>query len=261
MAAVALSAGDPGVLHDLWQRPAAGGVLHEQARNEVLCAVGEEGGELEVDFGDAAVGLAVAVGLEGRVADEELVAEDAEGPDVHRLVVGLALHHLGGEVVEGAAEGVALGGGGVNGPSEVCDLDLALAVDEEVLGLDVAVDDVFLVAVVEGRGEGADVVGRPLLREAFQALEVLVEFAPRGELEDEVDSTLVVKVPIESKDVVVSKMGLDLDLATKLVLHTGFRKLRLEQNFEGYNIVTLFLPRQVNVPELSSSERFPNVEI
>ena len=45
---------------------------------------------------------------------------------------------------------------------EVGDLDLSLGVDEEVLGLDVAVDDVLVMAVEQRSRQRADVVCRPL---------------------------------------------------------------------------------------------------
>lgn len=48
-------------------------------------------GEVEVDARDAAVGGGVALGLEGRVAHQELVQEHAQAPDVHHGVVRAAL--------------------------------------------------------------------------------------------------------------------------------------------------------------------------
>jgi hypothetical protein len=203
----------------------------------------------------------VALCLEGRVADEELVAQNAERPNVHCFVVGLALNHLGGEVVERATEGVALGGRGVDGPAEVGDLDLALAIDEEVLRLDVTVDDVLLVAVVERRGEGSDVVRSSLLREALKALKVFVKLSSRGEFEDEIDSALIVEITIKAKNIVVTKVRLDLDFSTKLVLNAGLSELRLEQNFESNNVVTLLLPGQIDVSKFSAAQRLTNIEI
>ena len=43
---------------------------------------------------------------EGRVADEENVEDDAAGPDVHRLPVGVLLQHLRTEVARGARKAV-----------------------------------------------------------------------------------------------------------------------------------------------------------
>ena len=50
---------------------------------------------------DSGVRLRVAGGLEGGVANQTLVAEDADTPQVHLLIVRVALHHLWGQVVQG----------------------------------------------------------------------------------------------------------------------------------------------------------------
>ena len=55
---------------------------------------------LDVDAEDAVVGLVVALRLEGRLADQELVAEHTQRPQVHLLVVGRALDHLRRQVVQ-----------------------------------------------------------------------------------------------------------------------------------------------------------------
>ena len=60
------------------------------------------------------------------------------------------LNHLRGQVVESAAHGGAPAAGRVHGPPEVGDLEVALHVEEEVLGLDVAVDHLHRVAVRQG---------------------------------------------------------------------------------------------------------------
>ena len=46
---------------------------------------------MEVDARDAAVGGGVALGLEGRVAHQELVQEHPQAPDVHHGVVRASL--------------------------------------------------------------------------------------------------------------------------------------------------------------------------
>ena len=55
-------------------------------------------------LGDPGVRLRVAAGLKGGVADQTLVAEDADAPQVHLLVVGPTLDHLRGQVVQRAAQ-------------------------------------------------------------------------------------------------------------------------------------------------------------
>ena len=53
---------------------------------------------------DLAVSFLVTRCLKGGLADQELVAEDTQAPQVHLLVVGPALDHLRGQVVQCAAQ-------------------------------------------------------------------------------------------------------------------------------------------------------------
>ena len=74
--------------------------------DEVL-GTGADGGlrgPLQVDLEDALVRLAVPLRLEGRAAEQELVAEHAQAPHVHRRVVVPPLHHLRGQVVQRPAQ-------------------------------------------------------------------------------------------------------------------------------------------------------------
>ena len=58
-------------------------------------------------LGDPGVRLRVAAGLKGGVADQTLVAEDADAPQVHLLVVSVAHDHLWGQVVQGPTHRLA----------------------------------------------------------------------------------------------------------------------------------------------------------
>ena len=111
------------------------GILLQQTTDEVLGILLDAAGKAQIDARYAAVGGGMSLGLERGAANEELVQEDAEGPDVDHLVVLPALHHLRGEVVQSPAQGVAAGGRGVDGPAEVGDLDVVAGPKEEVLRL------------------------------------------------------------------------------------------------------------------------------
>lgn len=56
-------------------------------------------------------------------------------------------------------------------------------------------------------------------------------------------------------------MGLDLNLPPQLVLYIGLLELRLEQHFEGDDVLARLLSCQVNVAELSLPERTANLKI
>ena len=135
---------DPGVLEDVGQGDPVLGALLQEFGDEVDGRGADAGvrGELEVHLEDAAVGLAVADGLKGRHSKEELVGEDSQAPEVHEAVVRLPLNHLGREVVQGSAQGLAAVVGRVDGPAKVANLELPVEANQEILRLDVAVDDV-----------------------------------------------------------------------------------------------------------------------
>ena len=126
------------------------GVLPQQLDDEVPGGARDVGGEPQVDVDDPLVGVLVGLGLKRRFTHQELVGEDAQGPVVHPLVVGLALDHLRGQVVQGPAHGGPPGAGGVHRPPEVGDLEVALHVQQQVLRLDVSVDHLHGVAVTQG---------------------------------------------------------------------------------------------------------------
>ena len=99
---------------------------------------------------DVLVGLAV----EGGHAGEEDEGDDTGGPDIALLVVAL-VEDLGGNVVRGSEFLVQLTVSGVDeGGAEVDDLDLVellVGLEKDVLRLEIAMDDVDLVAVVDAR--------------------------------------------------------------------------------------------------------------
>lgn len=106
---------------------------------------------------------ALAVGV---VEGDHLEHAHAEGVDVDEVVVVLAVD-LGGHELRGANT-VGMGEGGVaedGGEAKVADLDLAgVAVDEDVVALEVAVDYGGIVAVEVG--EGAEDLAAPGLESA-----------------------------------------------------------------------------------------------
>jgi hypothetical protein len=68
---------------------------------------------------------------EGRRAGEQLVDEHSEGPQVHGLIVARALHHLGRQILRGAAQRVSLlPSGEASGRAEVRNLQITNRVEE-----------------------------------------------------------------------------------------------------------------------------------
>ncbi len=100
---------------------------------------------------------------ERKPASQEAVEDDAEGIDVGRGPSRPALGLLGREVRGGAHDRPGLGQRGLAGracDAEVGELRAALRVEEDVRGLQVAVDDAALVRVCEtGRDLGCEALG------------------------------------------------------------------------------------------------------
>ena len=98
----------------------------------------------------------LAVGVEGDLADQHLVEDDAERVDVGAGIDSLSHRLLGGDVVGRAEDApgrrhpVLLE---LPGDPEVGQFGPSLGVDEDVLGLDVAVDHVAGVGDAEAAGD------------------------------------------------------------------------------------------------------------
>ena len=107
------------------------------------------------DLALAAAGLFLVLEESARIqgAGDELREDHAHGPDVDgAAVVSGAVEELGGPVPDrdDLAGHVGVGTGEGAREAEVGELDLAVGGDEEVVGLDVAVQDEVLVAEVDG---------------------------------------------------------------------------------------------------------------
>ena len=131
----------------------------------------------------------LVLAVEGDVAREHLEEDDAERVEVALGVDVLAQGLLGRDVV-GRAQHAAVGRQPLlverAGDPEVGDLGRALLVDEDVLGLDVAVDDAAVVGGAQRAGD-LDRVGHRLADgQAAVAADAVLERLPLDVLEDDV---------------------------------------------------------------------------
>lgn len=86
----------------------------------------------------------------GRVADEHFVQEDTECPPVDCLAVPLVEDDLGGKILRRAAQGPRPRRRlHVLGKAEVAQFEVARLVEQDVFGLEIAVEDVVGVEVLE----------------------------------------------------------------------------------------------------------------
>ena len=136
-----------------------------------------------------------------------------------------AFDHLGGEVVESAAECGAPVTGRMHAPAKIANLELAVDAQEKILGLDISMDDVLGVEVGKSVGHLINVDRAPPLRETTVLCELLIELAFAGKFEHEKDALFVVEITVKAEDVWVSEVLLDFDFAADLLLHSGLDNL------------------------------------
>ena len=79
--------------------------------------------------------------LERRCACIELVGQNTNRPKIELAVVGFVGDYFWTDVIDGATKGLSVFSG-MDSPAEVGQLDYSSTADEDVLGLQVAVDDV-----------------------------------------------------------------------------------------------------------------------
>ncbi len=187
----------------------------------------------------------LAVALERDLAGEHLVQADAERVEIRLAGHGLAERLLGGDVV-GRAEHPAVGGQPLlverSGDPEVGDLGRALLVDEHVLGLDVAVDDVTGMGGAE-RARDLDPVGDGLGdRQPAHPADPLLERLALDVLEHDVRPALVLAGVDHADDVGMRELGDGSGLAAEalelvgvgrdLAVHQLDRDLSLERRVQ-----------------------------
>lgn len=115
--------------------------------DEVLGTLRYPLGVVDVYADDALVGSRLAVRLERRRPHQELVAEHPEAPLVHAHCVRLSIDHLGAQIVQGAAHGLAQFRRGVHGPPKICQLQCPIRGHQDILRFEISVDHIVLVAI------------------------------------------------------------------------------------------------------------------
>lgn len=116
--------------------------------------------------------------LEWRVAGQHFVQKDTKCPPVHGLAVALVQQDLGSNVLWSSANGV----GALRyyfGKTKVDHLQVTVASNHDILGLQIPVYNFFALQVfkdrdnlsaVEGRGLGVEVANGPMVRKQVAAL-------------------------------------------------------------------------------------------
>lgn len=161
---------------------------------------------------------------EGKPARDHLEHGQGQRVDIRAGVGGKPLYDLGSQVGDGPQDGTRSFRGerprDCIGHAEVGHLGDAILVDEDVLGLHVAVDDALFVGVLEGAGDLAAIADSLGLAEAALGFEQLAHGEAVDVFHDQEVVALVLSRIVDSNDVRVLQAGddagLPLDTVDKL---------------------------------------------
>ena len=97
------------------------------------------------------LGVGGTTSVEGREAHNHFIGKNTQGPPVDGEAVAALNQNLRRQVVRGTTEREGLSVALEDlGQTEICEADVTIFVHQDVLGLQITVDDVFLVQVTEG---------------------------------------------------------------------------------------------------------------
>ena len=200
---------------------------------------------------------------ERSVASRHLVERDAQRIDIGAMIDALAPGLLGRHVLRcanvdgGPGRGrVAVGGLGY---SEIGDDGVAVAIEEDVVGLQVAVDDPAFVRVgeLERGGHVHPDFDDHLVVEHFAALHEILE-AGFQQIHREEDDVVILPGVVDGHDVGVAELCGAVGLFTEVLLEhlvVGERRL---QHLERHVDVEVRIPRLVDVGKSPLTEEFRN---
>ncbi len=228
---------------------------------ETRCPFGETQSEL-LARGGLAVDLAAVV-VERQAATEEDKDDHAQGPHVNGLVITVPLEHLRGQITlsaqKGARHGLTLDH---LGEAKVNQLDLrvgALAREKQILGLEVAVNDVQTVHVRHRRGDLAHQHGRFFFAEGTFLHDVVEQLATFHHLHDDVNAVGALEGVLQADDVWVIQRLQHFDLHKELIQQT--RKFHLDlplvDHFAGVFRAVGFLHTLVALGGTANADFFP----
>lgn len=219
-------------------------------------------------FVEVGAGGRCAEAAEGEFASEHFVEYDAEGIDIGAVIdQGGILELLGRHVVR-CAEGCAGAGESDGtffftddfGDAEVGDLHASAGVEEDVFGLDIAVEDAFLVGVLkcvadfwdDGEGFGGG---------EFAHAHGLAKVEAIDEFHDEVIEAAGVAEVMDHDDIRMIEAGEDAGFA-----HEALREVRISAEFfgeklEGDFAAEMELARFIDEAHAAAADEFENLEL
>ena len=190
--------------------------------------------EIVVVHPDSLVSGLHIVSLEWRLADDERVNDDSEGPNIDLVrVTLLAFEDLRSNVVWSTTDGsfalsVELE---FSGETEITNLHLHLVVQEQVTQLKISVDDSMRVQVFDGIANLNHITLHLQLMQPLSPSEEFIKRSTTAHLKDNVHIFSIFEEVLEADDVVVVERPVDFDFRHQLLLGSRFGQRGLGDDF------------------------------
>mmetsp|Transcript_77511 Transcript_77511/g.107678 ORF Transcript_77511/g.107678 Transcript_77511/m.107678 type:complete len:486 (-) Transcript_77511:62-1519(-) len=215
---------DPVVVEGLLSRGSLGGVNSEHSLDELLSIVRDTGplllGEVEGTLLDGLDNVGVRLTIEGRVTAKHDIQNDTRRPDIALLIVVL-LQDFGSDVVRSTkllSHLLALNK--LSGGTKIYNFNLSillLAGKQQVLGLQISVDNLSIVAVDNGRQDLLDVISSQLFGEVGKRDDLIEKLTTRAELRNQVIVGGILIQLVEVGNIGVIKLLQNADLEEQSV--------------------------------------------
>lgn len=209
---------------------------------------------------DLADDLFISASVERRVSTEKDVKDNANTPDI-ALVVVLALEDFRGDIVRRSIHlrhifGALL----AQGCTKIDDFNVALLlrVDEDVLGLEVAMRDIVLVAVVDRLEKLTHDLCTLVFGKLFSRDDFCKEFNAVAKLGNESNFAMTLIDLVQVHDVLVVELAEDLDFvlqARELLV----RHVKLVNELDGSDFAIVFTRSLLDFAEGASADDIANL--
>ncbi|KAI3486482.1 hypothetical protein L1887_49883 [Cichorium endivia] len=240
-------------------------VGRQEARDEIARDRVEVIGEDQLASKDLFVDQDRVGVVEGRIAGEHLEEQHAERPPVDGSAVAAALDDLGRQILGRATQrpGAVFE---LLGKAKVGNLGVAVSVDEQILGLEIAIHHTVLVQVLDGEHDRRHVEARHIGGELSGASEVRKDLATDHVLHEHVAVLAVLERGDHVDQEGVLHLGEDAALAVDVRDLLEPHHIRLGQHLEckvgaSVRYIPMLEPHQQYAPKRAGAERLDDVKV
>ena len=217
-------------------------VILKKLEDQVLIFVGTSLFKRNLHLSLCTANLAEALPSERLHSMDKLIEQNTQSPCVDLVAMRVFIHHLRCHVLKRSAERVSIRREHValrillklylTSPAKVANLYHLFIVDEQVFRLQIPVDKPVLVHEVNTADGLNEVPERVALVEALILGNALEEISLLDELHDEVLVPPVLQVCVESHDINMLELLVDLNFSPQRLLHLWLHQTFLQQLFD-----------------------------